>query len=337
MTRGGASSSAGIKHRPGLGLLYSDVAAIDWELSGHVLRPPTVVAGKFVHLAPPAVLKWTARARSGALATRARLFKNKQSPSAQCPGCGHVLTGYPETGSADCAVFASQLWTTVGQGRGAELLPLPATWVYSHLLRLSVGFIPRSLLDFIPPQVNWLSRTFLKDFHMGMVARLAEVLRRRECLISAQSNQTASSSTGARPSSSTVDAARTLTVADLRQAERASLPPSALAQAVRRTYKGAFVATREAATSRRHRHLRETAVAQGGSSVALLLLWEADHGIMFPSRMAEMKQRLGAFTKNLLDAVVADSELSKWVEVGRSGSTRRWSTSSSLLGCRSTT
>ena len=195
--------SGGIKRRPWLGHLYSDVAAMDWEISGHVLRPPKVVEGKFVHLAPPAVLKWTARARSGALATRARLFKNKQSQSPQCPGCGyaeeddlHVLTGCPATGSADCTVFATQHWTKVGQGRGAALLPLPATWVHSHLMRLSVAFVPLSLPEFIPPHVKWLSHTLLKDFHMGMVTRLAEVLRRRECLISAQSNQAASSSAG---------------------------------------------------------------------------------------------------------------------------------------------
>ena len=148
---------------------------------------------------------------------------------------------------------------------------------------------------------------------MGGVGRLAEVMRRRECLISAPTNP----SSGAGSSSHVADSTRALTVADLRQAERA--PPPAPVPVVRRTYKGAFAATREAAAAlhtwlKRQPHLREVPVATGESSVALLLLWEADHGALFPSRVTEMKQRLGSFTKNLLDAVAADSELSKWVD-----------------------
>ena len=184
--------SAGVMRRLWLGLLYSDVAVIDWRspvTGSGLLRwlressctwPRLLFSSGRPELAPepwPLVRGFSRTSRAPQRSARDVVTPNL-----------NALTGCPETGSADCAAFVAQLWTKVGQGRGAELLPLPATWVYSHLMRLSVGFIPRSLLDFIPPQVNWLSRTFLKDFHMGMVARLAEVLRRRECLISAQSN-----------------------------------------------------------------------------------------------------------------------------------------------------
>ena len=103
------------------------------------------------------------------------------------------------------------------------------------------------------------------------------------------------------------------------QAERAAPPSPAPVPAVRRTRKDALAASRGAAAAlhlwfKRHPHLREAPVAQGESSVALLLLWEADQGTFFPSRGADMKPRLGAFTKNLLDAMAADSELSQWVD-----------------------
>ena len=51
-------------------------------LSNYLFRPLTVKTGKFVHAAPPPLLKWTARARTGALATRFRLewrFRCRQS------------------------------------------------------------------------------------------------------------------------------------------------------------------------------------------------------------------------------------------------------------------
>ena len=56
-------------------------------LSNYLFRPLTVKTGKFVHAAPPPLLKWTARARTGALATRFRLEGTKLVSSSQCLCC----------------------------------------------------------------------------------------------------------------------------------------------------------------------------------------------------------------------------------------------------------
>jgi hypothetical protein len=55
--------------------------------------------------------------------------------------------------------------------------------------------------------------------------------------------------------------------------------------------------------------LRVVAVTKGEPSVALLLLWEADHGQLYPSQAAGMWGRMVAFTKRLQKAVTADAEL----------------------------
>ena len=63
-----------------------------------------------------------------------------------------------------------------------------------------------------------------------------------------------------------------------------------------------------------HRHLRAVPVADGEPTVALLLLWEADHGKPFPCRATILFRRLGVFAKKFADAVAADVELSQWLE-----------------------
>ena len=137
--------------------------------------PPATFSGTpLVYTAPPTVLKWTARARTGALATRARLFKNALSPSAQCPACAqgeeddvHALTGCPATGSLDCASYANRLWGWVGAARGAALGSRPAGWVNDNLLMLSGGLIPTSMHGFVPSSLEWLTRSLLRTFTRG--------------------------------------------------------------------------------------------------------------------------------------------------------------------------
>ena len=63
-----------------------------------------------------------------------------------------------------------------------------------------------------------------------------------------------------------------------------------------------------------HPHLQAVPLAQGEPSVALLLLWEADHHRLYPCSKVDLSFRLHAFTKRLLDAVGADDELSRWME-----------------------
>ena len=64
---------------------------------------------------------------------------------------------------------------------------------------------------------------------------------------------------------------------------------------------------------KRHPHFREVPVRDGEASIALLLLWEVDHGKQFPSRATDLSGRLGGFTRQLITAVAADTELSQWM------------------------
>ena len=65
---------------------------------------------------------------------------------------------------------------------------------------------------------------------------------------------------------------------------------------------------------KQHRFLKACVVASGEPSVALLLLWEADHGSLYPSRAVDTTGRLSTFTKRLKDAVAVDAELQRWLE-----------------------
>ena len=62
---------------------------------------------------------------------------------------------------------------------------------------------------------------------------------------------------------------------------------------------------------KQHRFLKACVVASGEPSVALLLLWEADHGSLYPSRAVDTTGRLSTFTKRLKDAVAVDAELQR--------------------------
>ena len=59
--------------------------------------------------------------------------------------------------------------------------------------------------------------------------------------------------------------------------------------------------------------LRAVPIDKGESSIALLLLWEADHGTPFPTQAVELRGRLSTFTKRLKDTVGADHEMSHWL------------------------
>ncbi len=62
-----------------------------------------------------------------------------------------------------------------------------------------------------------------------------------------------------------------------------------------------------------HPFLQATTLDTGEASVALLLLWEADHKKPHPCGKVDLRFRLLNFTKQLVDAVAADSELSAWL------------------------
>ena len=59
--------------------------------------------------------------------------------------------------------------------------------------------------------------------------------------------------------------------------------------------------------------MKAVAVEQGEPSIALLLLWETDHGKPYPSQAVELVGRMSTFTKRLQDAAAADHALSHWL------------------------
>ena len=122
------------------------------------------------------------------------------------------------------------------------------------------------------------------------------------------------------PSATSVSGAasvRDLSVAELRAAEQELPPPPRLLGP--RVTSAQLAAQKRAAELnlprwiKAHRFLQAVPVEQGEPSVALLLLWEADHGQHYPSQAVELVGRLSTFTKRLKDAVTADSELSAWL------------------------
>ena len=64
-----------------------------------------------------------------------------------------------------------------------------------------------------------------------------------------------------------------------------------------------------------HNHLVPTAVENGESGMALLLLWEVDHQRPYPSVGGDrISGALTGFTRRLQDRVMKDPELSSWLE-----------------------
>ena len=63
-----------------------------------------------------------------------------------------------------------------------------------------------------------------------------------------------------------------------------------------------------------HRHLQPVEVAQGECSMALLLLWEVEHGCSFPTAAGADRARiLAGFTRRLMRRVATDEELKLWL------------------------
>ena len=64
----------------------------------------------------------------------------------------------------------------------------------------------------------------------------------------------------------------------------------------------------------KHRYLQPVEVAQGECSMALLLLWEVEHGCAFPSAAGGDRARaLAGFTRRLMRRVAEDDELKLWL------------------------
>ena len=62
-----------------------------------------------------------------------------------------------------------------------------------------------------------------------------------------------------------------------------------------------------------HRHLQPVEVTAGECSMALMLLWEVEHGRSFPTVGADVSNNLTGFTRRLLRRVAEDDELKLWL------------------------
>ena len=320
-----ARQREGGARRAWLGQLYPLGLEIDWPPSQLLFRRPAVTENTFVYPAPYTVLKWVARARSGALMTQSRLVTTRLATSARCLCCReadeddqHAVLGCSVTGASDLVSLIPRLWADAYGKASPSVVQLPGPWIQQHLPQLAVGLLPSSLRRLLSEVESWLQSLILKRFHLSLCSRLAEVLRRREQLRDVQLppavGASSASSSGPPPSS-----ARVLTVAELRAAEasssvapaptgRAATPRAALREEKQR------VALSLDSWVKVHPFLQAGPVAQGEASVALLLLWEADHHQLYPCDKVDLRLRLISFTKRLVDAVAADPELSRWME-----------------------
>ena len=94
-----------------------------------------------------------------------------------------MVAGCPATGAADCEALIPRLWQQLLVKRGIKVPTLlDPPWASAHLAQLAVGLIPSSIQAYLPGS-DWMLPTILNDFAMGLAARLAEVLRRRESLL----------------------------------------------------------------------------------------------------------------------------------------------------------
>ena len=103
-----------------MGRFYPSDVCFDWNASSAPLRFPVVRGGRWIYPVPLEAQKWLVRARSGALATGARLFKVKLRTSSSCIVCGedndddvHTLTGCKGTGTADVDNGIQAAWRHV--------------------------------------------------------------------------------------------------------------------------------------------------------------------------------------------------------------------------------
>ena len=218
--------------------LYPAGMDFDWDPSQVVFRPPRVVEGKFVHILPQMVVKWTARARAGALATGARRAKTHSdgSVSPVCVCCAapleddeHAILVCPVTGAGDWLSVARRVWRREARRVAPLADPLTVEWLNEHAPQVATGLIPLSIHQFVRRVPGDRVPSLLNAFHKGMVERLAEVLRSRAARVAevAPPAPTRRSFGAVSPVAKRAPE-RVLTTAELREAERRPLPPAAL-------------------------------------------------------------------------------------------------------------
>ena len=175
--------------RPWMNQLYPTAVPLDWPLSTIAFHRPVVSGGSFVHPCPVPVVKWLARARSGCLASRLRLFNHHLGPTATCPCCdsneedeAHMVSGCPGTGSADWMRALLEVWASSAHSLSISVPPPPTAWLEQFRFPLLVALIPTALIALVPLPLA-TCRRFLARVHLGLAAQLAEWMRRRADII----------------------------------------------------------------------------------------------------------------------------------------------------------
>jgi hypothetical protein len=317
--------------RPRIDIIFLPDVPINWGASTGVFRRPLCQPAGFVHMAPPAVIKWTARVRCGCLATRARLHRHQLVDSAACLCCGaadeddaHVLAGCTATGTSDSLAILTEAWLEAAAACSLQV-PLPDdAWLAAHTFPLLAALIPRSALDHTslsPPQAS----RFLPRLHLALATATAERMRRRGALMEAHqppppSAPTAVVAPASQPAPSGLRHAcplpqeRQLSVPDLRQLEIARREALATPPASAPTAPPPLAVP--AAGEPRRRWVRERLVqlineettpcpaAQGATSEVLLELFERvtgepatdSPGVALESRRRAFSKVLGNVT-----------------------------------------
>jgi ribonuclease HI len=324
--------------RPWPARVYPPHLEIEWAVSQFLFRAPSADRGCFVHRLPDSVLKWVARARTGALATRARMHETKLVASAQCLCCGaaqededHMLLECVATGAAEWRAQMAAAWTTALREAGLPGFPLSADWIEDHRVQLVVALIPLSVRRFFTPPDAPAVTVALRTFHKILAERLAETCRQRVTLTKAAERRQ-------RPPSEEEDELRNaqppprVRLADLLGDEVGAGTPMAVAPVPpRRRFSkpqmAAITQARRDAAADVHRWLQRRLQdgslhrvgddVLGAPTVALLLWWEADVQRAFPGHSA-FDSRKEAFTRALRAAVEVDPDLC-WMKSQRVG------------------
>jgi len=304
----------GASSRTWISQLYPPQLEIEWEASSYLFRFPKVVEGRFVYQADSAVLKWVARARTGALATTARFGKSLHLPAQACPCCQiesgeeddtHALSVCEATGAADCTRVAGAQWLQVNSARGVTAKPLPADWLRDHAIQLASGLVPTSIRGFTTPSKLWPVDVIFRDFSRRMGEWLTTVMRAREALLQQRRRATGSVPASVIPlAAPTEEPQRHLSVLEVRGAQRQALllPIVELACPLARTSLSSPSGHQRASARqglstwlRTHPQLRPVGGTGGEPSVLLMLLWETDMRQVYPCRSADIGRRLVEF------------------------------------------
>ena len=250
------------------------------------------------------------------------------SPACMCCGAAveddvHVLVGCPATGSDGWLGAFLQAWVAAGAAAEVRVRKPPEAWVQDRRVMLMAALIPVGLRQYAGSmgEGEWLR--LARGLHEALAVRLADVMQRRGRLMAAamavrQADNSTREAAAPPRGRAGFGEARRLPVAELVAIERTQgrgvLPGQAPARVEAEVRREQAAANAGMLTWLRDRvrHLpREDGDpgARGEPTVALLLLWEADHDRGFPSAATSWAKRTEGFGWRLLQEVQAHPEL----------------------------